>query len=255
MDHHKPASPLHPGEAHLWFFNLELFPPINDNWERLLSEEEITRSKRYIADRDRKRFVARRGILRQLLGRYLGVDPVEVNYQTDVNGKLSLPSCPLSFNLSTCENRVAYVFTLEKDIGVDIEQVHPLPELPLLIKSWFSAEEQGEMAALPSRLQVEAFYHVWTQKEAFIKARGTGLGQPVADFSVSVDPDKPGGLRSINNRPNDLRFWKMTCLKPEEDVHVAVCVRAEKEVESLVNIPRVEDFIPPVSYENPRQSV
>jgi 4'-phosphopantetheinyl transferase len=251
----KTAIPIKLGEAHLWSFNVELFPTNHTNWERLLSSEEVARSKRFIADRDGKRFVARRGILRQLLGRYLGVDPVEINYQADVNGKLSLPSCPLSFNLSTCEDRIAYVFTLEKDIGVDIEKVRPLPELSLMMKRWFSAEEQSVMAALPSSLKVEAFYHTWTQKEAFIKAQGTGLRQPLADFSVSVDPGKPGGLMSIKNSPNDPHLWKMTCLKPEDGVHVAVCVRAEKEIEILVTIPNMKDFIPLVSIENTRQSV
>ena len=160
MISYKTAVPLNMGEAHLWLFTLEFIAPINGIWECLLLAEEISRSKRFVADRDRNRFVTRRGILRQLLGSALGIDPIDVNYKTDVNGKLSIPSCTLSFNLSTCEDRVAYLFTLEKDIGVDIEQVRILPELPLVIKSWFSLKEQAELAALPYPLQVEAFYHI-----------------------------------------------------------------------------------------------
>ena len=34
-----------------------------------------------------------------------------------------------------------------------------------------------------------AFYHIWVQKEAYLKALGQGLSIPLNSFSVSVDPD------------------------------------------------------------------
>ena len=201
MDSRNPIFLLKPGEVHLWLFNLDQPAQPHQDWERVLSAEEIARSKRFIADKDRKRFITRRGILRQLLGQYCGVEPAEVSFQANQNGKLSLSNHPVAFNLSKSENRIAYVFTLEKAAGVDIEQILPLPDLSLLAKRTFSQQELADLAGLPQALQLEAFYHTWTQKEAFIKAKGLGLRQPMKDFSVSVDPTSPGRVMSILDHP------------------------------------------------------
>jgi 4'-phosphopantetheinyl transferase len=243
MDSRNPIFLLKPGEVHLWLFNLDQPAQPHPDWERLLSNEEIIRSERFIADSDRKRFIARRGILRQLLGHYCGVDPAGVSYQANPNGKLSLSHLPIAFNISKSENRIAYVFTLLKCAGVDIEQVRPLPDLSLLAKRCFSQQELAGLAGLPQSLQLEAFYHTWTQKEAFIKAKGLGLSQPLKDFSVSVDPTKPGRLISITGCPNEPSEWKMTCFKPEADWRVTVCVRTEKDINVLLKLAEENDLI------------
>ena len=247
MPSRSTITPLKLGEAHLWLFNLEQLLPVKTDWERPLSSEEIARANRFIADRDRKRFLARRGILRQLLGNYCGLEPAEVSYQADPNGKLYLPSNSLSFNLSKSGDRIAYVFSLEKDAGVDIEQARPFTDLSLLAKRAFSQEEQAALAKLPPSLQVEAFYHTWTQKEAFIKATGMGLRKPLEDFSVCVDPDKPGKLISIKRVRDSLADWKMACFKPEEGLQVAVCIRTKSDLQVTVYLPEIRDFVFPVS--------
>lgn len=227
-----PTCLLEQGEVHFWLFDLDHLSREIPAWERLLSAEEVTRSKHYKFDRDRLRFVARRGILRQLLGRYIGKNPAGISYHTSPYGKLSLPSHPLSFNLSTSQNRMAFVFTLEKDVGVDIEQVRPIPEISKLAERWFSQAEQAGLSALAPDVQAEAFFHIWTQKEAFIKAHGEGLSLPLKDFSVSVNPDKPGRLLSfIINQSDEACHWQMTSAIPEKGWRAAVCLRAEAEPE------------------------
>lgn len=237
-----PFPPIRPGDVHFWLFDLNAMPVAYPAWEQLLSTEEITRSKRFIFDKDRIRFIARRGILRQLLSRYIGFNPAEISYSVNPHGKLTLPSQPISFNLSTSENRIAYVFTLEKDAGVDIEQIHHLPDLAQLAKSWFSQEEQTGLFTLPSVLQMEAFFHVWTQKEAFIKACGEGLSYPLADFSVSVDPNKPGKLLSfIKKNREQISDWQIMTIVPEAGWRAAICVRAMVEPEILWIQPKVNN--------------
>jgi 4'-phosphopantetheinyl transferase len=234
---------LKPSEAHIWLVDLKHPSTPHPDWERFLSAEEIARSKKFIADRDRNLFVARRWILRKLLSHYCGMDPTGFIYQTNPYGKLSLNSHPISFNHSKSGNRIAFGFTMRKDIGVDIEQVRPLPDLPLMAKRWFSQEEQDGLAALAPEVQLEAFYHTWTQKESFIKAQGMGLSLPLKDFSVSVDPDKPGRLMSIKGNLDEHSEWKMACFKPEAAWRVAVCVRAEDEVDFIVRTAEETDFV------------
>jgi 4'-phosphopantetheinyl transferase len=234
---------LKPGEVHLWLFALDPASLDRPDWENLLSAEEMARSKRYISSEDRLLFTARRGILRQLLGQYCGMDAARICYHANPNGKLSLPNSPISFNLSKSQNRVACVFTLEEEAGVDIEQVRPKADLSSLAKQFFSADEQAGLRALPPQIQLEAFYHTWTQKEAFIKAWGMGLDFPLNDFSVSVDPAQPGALLSIKGSQEELSRWKMACITHEPGWRVAVCIRAKREIELVVYMPELDDFV------------
>jgi len=233
---------LKPVDVHVWLFNLDHHSQTRPAWEQLLSAEEDACSKRYKFNRDRQRFIARRGILRLLLGRYTSEDPVNINYQVNSYGKLSLPSHPLAFNLSFSHDRIALAFTLEKDIGVDIEQVHPLPDLFHLGESWFSSDERADLSILDPALQVKAFFHIWTQKEAFIKAHGEGLSLSLKDFSVSTDPGKPGRLQSFNYSTEGVSQWKIASYNPQADCQAAVCVRMEAEPEISWIMPEVADL-------------
>src|SRR3990172_8040011 len=104
-----PFSSLKPGEVHFWLFDLDSMPPVYPAWERLLSAEEVARSKHYQFDNDRLRFISRRGILHHLLGKYNGLDPAEISFITNPFGKPSFPSSPFTFNLSVSQNQVACV--------------------------------------------------------------------------------------------------------------------------------------------------
>ena len=238
---------LKPNEVHVWLFKLDPLTQACLPWEQLLSAEEAARSKGYQFDQDQLRFMARRGILRQLLCRYTGLDPAGITYLTGLYGKLSLPFHPLSFNLSFSQNWIAFVFTLNKDVGIDIEQVRPLPDLSHLVECWFSPEEQAGLSALNPAEQLEAFYHIWTQKEAFIKAHGEGLSRPLKDFLVSVDPNMPGKLIYIRDDSNEASHWKMASFNLETGWRLAVCVRAESEQEICFYIPEQADFVSSVT--------
>jgi 4'-phosphopantetheinyl transferase len=238
-----PIFLLKPGEVHVWLFDLDDLGQGLPVWEQLLSEDEIWRSKRYHFEQDRQRFVARRGLLRQLLGHYCGTAPEEITYRTNQFGKLSMSSQPVHFNLSASQNRVAFAFTLGKEVGVDIEQVRLLPELDRMAEHWFSPAERVSLFALSPEMQLDAFYHVWTQKEAFIKAHGEGLSLPLQDFSVSVDPDLPGRLLSIRDDAEEVSVWKMDTGAPVSGWRIAVCFQTESEQEIRWYMPDIANFL------------
>jgi 4'-phosphopantetheinyl transferase len=242
----KPALKL--DEIHAWLFDLD-DPRQNPSvWDKILSEEEVGRSRHYHFEKDRLRFIIRRGILRKLLGLYTGLEPSAIAYKTNSHGKLSLISHPLQFNLSSCQNQCVFAFTMEKEVGVDIEQVRPLSDLPRLLECWVSPEERAGLCAQAPAVQLEAFYHVWTQKEAFIKASGEGLTVSLKNFSVSIYPNEPGRLLSINCGSDDASHWKMASYVPEAGWRVAVCVRAETNLKVLWYKPDPVDFQHIVAY-------
>ena len=233
MPSNNPAFLLKPGEIHVWLFDLDNPYQDSSTWEGHLSEEEASHSKLYRLEQDRLRFIVRRGILRKLLGEYTGLEPSGIAFQTNPYGKLSLPSNPLKFNLSCCQSRVIFAFALEMEIGVDLEQVRPLAELERMVKGWLSPAERAGLLTLAPVSQMNAFFHIWTQKEALLKAHGKGLSMPLQEFSVSNDPNKAGQLYSINCGSDDDSHWRMISHVPEAGWWAAVCVRAEKNLQIL----------------------
>lgn len=230
---------LKPGILHIWLVDIDIQFQGVSSMEELLSPEEVDRSGRYRFEQDRIRFIIRRGILRVLLSRYTGINPVEIEYLTSPLGKLSLPLNPLQFSVSHSQDRIAYAFTLEQDTGVDIERIKPLQELTQLVETWFSTEECALWSDLNPSDRLESYYHVWTQKEAFMKASGEGLTYPLGDFSVSADTHKAGRLLSIKNE--DASHWKMITLS-EPGWRVAACIQSESSLKVNYYKTTIQDF-------------
>lgn len=196
-----------------------------DQWLPVLSPEELARAKSYIFEIYRTLFVARRAHLRRLLAAYLGIKPAEVGFRTNSQGKPFLANGGLWFNLSKSGNRVVIAFTRAGEVGVDLEQVHEIPEAPELAQRWFSEGENAQLNTLPPGKFQAAFFHVWTQKEAYLKARGEGLSTSLTSFSVAADPDKPGGLVPASDD------WNIRTLLPDPGWRLAVCVRTVYQVQ------------------------
>jgi hypothetical protein len=67
--------------------------------------------------------------------------------------------------------------------------------------------------ALPHAEQTEAFYRIWTRKEAFLKANGDGLLRPLDSFSVSLGRDE-AQLLELRDAASTLVRWQFVHLDP-----------------------------------------
>ena len=74
-------------EIHIWYASLD--QPIS-LFQKLLSNDEKIRAGRFRFEKDRKSFIVRRGILRKILGYYLNIEPNEVHFCYNENGKPAL---------------------------------------------------------------------------------------------------------------------------------------------------------------------
>jgi len=150
----------------------------NPHWQvaRIeLSFEERARSKRFVHDRDRERFIAAHKALRTLIG--------DVDLATGPNGK---PSCRgIGFNLSHSGD-LALIAIADSDVGVDVEQITER-DLELLAPTVFSAAELIAFAHAPHR--PAAFFRAWVRKEAYVKMLGIGVSSALSSFDVSMDAD------------------------------------------------------------------
>ena len=192
-------------ELHVWRASLDWSGAILNRLENTLNAEERTRAERFLVPHARDRFVGARGILRELLGAYLGLDAAKVRLGYGPQGKPFLSpehNSRICFSVSHSHEMGLFVFASGQEVGVDIEQVKPDFRGMEIATHFFSEEETAGLAKLPPKLAEEAFFGCWTRKEAYVKARGHGLSVPLRSFTVSFTekqqlvPDEGGVLWS-----------------------------------------------------------
>lgn len=185
-----------------------------------LDSAERERAARFRYDRDRNRFVARRGQMRELLGRDLGIAPEALRLAEDSHGKPVLLDDPdLHFNLSHSNGRALLATARGIAIGCDIEWRNPELACPRVAKRLFAPGEYEALCALPPEQWVAGFFRCWTRKEAYVKALGLGLSYPLDAFTVSVAPGEPARFTS------DERGWTITSFEPMPGYQAALVLR------------------------------
>jgi len=196
------AAALREEEVHVWSARLDLPRETIQRLERLLNSEEAARASRFHFVRDRDAFTVARGVLRTLLGRYLGERPEKIRFACGPYGKPTLaPEWPteLCFNLSHSESLALFAFARSTEVGIDVERLRPQPDLDEIANRFFSKEEVSALRRLPANAREKAFFSCWTAKEAYIKGIGEGLSMPLDRFAVSLDPPEgPIRLRVLD---------------------------------------------------------
>ena len=207
-----------------------------DSLERLsktLSQDEMDRADRFVRDRDRRRFIVARGCLRKVLSRYLETEPEEVLFGYGTEGKPFLrtkTSIPIYFNLAHSAELALIAVTGMGEVGVDVEELREEVDRLDLARRYFSAREFEDLSSLPEEDQSLAFYRCWTRKEAYLKAKGGGITESLAGFSVSLLPDDPAAL--LENDDGDSVDWGIVEIQPSEGYIGAVAMKKRKfEVE------------------------
>lgn len=217
------------GEVHIWFASLDKPVSIVESLIKTLSKEELDRARRYYFPRLRKRFIVSHGLLRCILSKYLSLEPDQLQFSHNSFGKPSLPISlgkkNLSFNMSHSGSYVLYAITLDREIGVDIEQVHENFEWESIASSFFSSLENQMLQEVPQELKYEAFFNCWTRKEAYIKARGNGFSYPLDRFAVSLISGEPVALLMDKENPTETSRWKLEDISPVSGYKAALAVQ------------------------------
>ena len=126
------ASPFRPivlggADVHLWRAFLEPSERTMDKLVPMLSEDELARAASFHFVKDREHFILSRGILRNILGRYSGINPVHLKFQNALYGKPHLTHefarVRIQFNLSHTHQLALYAVTSNSMVGVDVEYV------------------------------------------------------------------------------------------------------------------------------------
>lgn len=203
-------------EVHVWRVDLEPSPEVLQRCAAVLPPSESARARRYVFERDRRRWTVARATLRLLLGRYLNVEPTLLEFELNEFGKPSLATAykgmGIEFNLSHSAEVALYAFTRERLVGVDVEYMRADLDLDGMARHSFSLQEQGVVRGLVGEEKRLAFFRGWTCKEAYAKALGKGFSQAFDQFSVSLLPSQPFRLVEQSEDEGELGRWSFVGL-------------------------------------------
>src|SRR3984885_538770 len=147
---------LDSGAVHVWRASLDQNASRVDRFEDTLALEERARAGRFYFRQDRDRFIVARGILRDILGRYLNRAPESLWFGYSPYGKpalLSEGARPIRFNISHSHGLALYAVTRGREIGVDLELIRDGLEIEQIAENVFSRAEVSALCALPTQLR------------------------------------------------------------------------------------------------------
>ena len=243
MSQHELLWPLAPEktalterDVHIWGVSLEQAQSSIDGFFYTLSADERARAQRFYFARDQRHFIVARGVLRDILSRYLELEPRALTFAYGSKGKPSLAqelvsTCSkasgLCFNLSHSGGLALYAFTYGRALGIDIEQLRDMEDAERVATRFFAAGEVQVFSSLPAHLKRDGFFNCWTRKESYIKATGDGLSMPLDRFEVSLVPGEPARFLRVEGGPAAASCWALRELHPAPGYAAAVCVEGE----------------------------
>jgi 4'-phosphopantetheinyl transferase len=206
--------------VHVW--RIALAVPDAEQAERaaVLAPDERDRAARFHFERDRRRWTAARGAVRAVLAGYAGVPATSLAFRVGAHGKPALDGPAgrkgLDFNLSHSGDLALCAVTRGRAVGVDVEAVRPDFATGEVARRFFAPAEVAALEALPPGDRVEAFFACWSRKEAYIKARGSGIALGLDRFAVSLAPGRPAALLTTQDEPAAAARWRLVALAPGE---------------------------------------
>lgn len=215
-------------EVHVWCASLGLLSSCSQDLWYTLSTDEQRRAARLCFQKDREHYIVTHGLLRMMLSLYLGMQPEHLCFCYGLHGKPALCVEPagdrLRFSISKSHGLSLFAFTRGRELGVDLERIRPQLADERIAERFFSPQEVVALRRLPGDMQAEAFFNCWTRKEAYIKAKGTGLSLPLDQFEVSLAPGEPAALLRTKWDPPEATRWSLRALTPASGYAAALAV-------------------------------
>jgi 4'-phosphopantetheinyl transferase len=220
----RPALSI--GEIHVWTARLvdehrgtaDLLP--------ILSREERAQAAQFAFERDRMRFIQAHGVVRQILSYYFDADPAALTFARNHHGKPYLTPRAngpnLQFSVSQSSNCCMLAVRFDHPIGIDVEKVRDLPRAIDIVQSYFTPAESRALAALRGTARRDAFFALWTHKEATVKGLGMSLATHLG--RIEFDLDTACGLRLVawDGDQSVAQKWSIVRLDPAPGYVAAV---------------------------------
>jgi 4'-phosphopantetheinyl transferase len=219
-------------DVSLWSQHTAGLSPVDvEQMTGILSVDERHRWRRFVFDRDRRDFAAAHTLLRRALSSCDDTPPEDWRFVTDARGKPHLDPqhsrvAPLTFNLSHTNGLVACTVARHAQVGVDVERIGRVGAPGVVAARMFAASEIAFLEACAPADYAAQFTELWTLKEAYVKALGTGLDMPLDSFAFAFEG--VSGLRITT--PAGSGHWQFLLAAPSADTRLALAVRSAEAV-------------------------
>ena len=216
----------------IWLCQSDSVQDRTDYFMSALSSEEKARAERFKFDIHRNRFVLYHGFMREVLAKYLNVDPAAIEYKTGDKGKPSLSdsTCEtqsLQFNLSHTQDNAMLAVTKKAEVGIDIEHIDRNTDWKGICQRFFTQPEQKALFSIETLEEQErAFYELWTRKEAYMKVLGTGLSLSPTEFTLTVPPEQPALVEHISTKYQHFDHVEFVRIDLPESCHTSCATLA-----------------------------
>ena len=209
----------------MWRADLDRPQAELDRLAASLSEEERQRAARYVFERDARRFMVARGILRTVLGRYLQSSAATIRFCYSIQGKPALASGSAPcFNVAHSHELALFVLARGRPVGIDVEKYRPLDNAEGIARRFFSPPEIKVLLATEPEERTRRFFQIWTHKEAIVKALGEGLSHPLDAFDVVLDDGRSAPMVHFAGEEPAGGRWQLRDLTPSTDYAAALAV-------------------------------
>ena len=152
--------------------------------------------------RERAKKVGFKNLRRQILSSVLDCPPDKLNFSY-TNGKPSLTEFE-GFHFSTSYSGSGMALACANNpIGVDLEETSIDPANENVVETFFHHTEIDQLSGKSGMDWTRTFLAIWTQKEAFAKALGSGFGIEFSDFAVAP----LGGTINCDEMNTENRPW------------------------------------------------
>ncbi len=223
---------LQPQAIHVWRASLTCLTDTSAQFGRLLSAEERAKAERLVSADRRAQFIAAHGILRVLLGRYLGQDPSTLAFGAGPQGKPFLLLDErlvgdLRFNLSHSHGSVLYAFARGREVGVDVERVRACVDVLKLAERFFAPHEAFTLRECAPEERRRLFFTLWVCREACLKTWGVGLTVPLNQLEVELISKQAAARVTIKRSGGEQRSCQVRLLPLGQDYVGAVAAEGE----------------------------
>ncbi len=224
----KPAGEIELNGIDVWKVRLQAQAGDEKKYYSWLSEVEKGRAQRLRSEPLRHRFAIAHGVVREILGIYLNTAAARIEFTAAPSGKpvISGPSlignAQLHFNYSHSEDLLVLAVSRGFELGIDVERIRPEIEHTAISGHFFAPEEIGWLQSLTPENRSEAFYRIWTCKEAVLKADGSGLRQSLDTVKVEFSSIKKtkGGWQAESHLGS--KTWTIQIFKPAQEYAAAL---------------------------------
>jgi 4'-phosphopantetheinyl transferase len=207
---------LPPNVAHLWYVD----PDAIEDWYLLaayhtvMAPDEAQQQARYRFLTGRKEYLVTRALVRSVLSAYAPILPKDWKFIRNKHGRPEVAGphgAPrIRFNLSNTKGLIVCLVAKDRELGVDVEDIHRTGETVAIADRFFSPIEAAELVRQPPHRQRDRFFDYWTLKEAYIKARGMGLAIPLDHFSYHLQNPPAIRISFEPQLPDDPARWQFS---------------------------------------------